>query len=344
MISYGQNIRQAGDKLNKVKLEQIANRIRNPKPEMRNFIDQLRTVASIDAKQYRNLKVQLPYFVAAIFNPPFRKIENFAYAEYFILDIDHLSDKEISIDELMQRFSKDMRIVLAFRSPSNDGLKVFFKFAEKVYDSGKYALFYKAFAQKFAMEYSLQQYIDKRTSDVSRACFYSYDEEAIFSPNADTINMSSIINFDNELEVMEVQREIKSYAKEQEKPDDLQDMKQVLPKDILEGIREKLNPRIKEKREKKIFVPAQLDEILEDIKKAMAEHDIETKEIRNINYGKQFKFGVKHLWTEINLFYGKRGFSVVVTNKSGSNDELGEIANNIICEMLYGEKETEEGN
>ena len=342
MISYGQNIRQAGDKLNKVQLEQIANRIRKPKSEMRSFIDQLRTVASIDAKQYRNLKVQLPYFVAAIFNPPFRKIENFAYAEYFILDIDHLSDKEISIEGLMQRFSKDTRIVLAFRSPSNDGIKVFFKFSEKVYDSGKYALFYKAFAQKFAMEYSLQQYIDKRTSDVSRACFYSYDEEAIYNSSAETINMGSIINFDNELEILEIQRDIKAYAKDQQKPDDLQDMKQVLPKNILEGIREKLNPKIKERKEKKIFVPEQLEEVLGEIKTAMTEHDIETKEIKNINYGKQFKFGVKHLWTEINLFYGRRGYSIVVSNKSGSNEELGEITNKIICEILYGSKEEEE--
>ena len=342
MISYGQNIRQAGDKLNKVKLEQIAARIKKPKPEMRNFIDQLRTVASIDVKQYRNLKIQLPYFVAAIFNPPFRKIENFAYAEYFILDIDHLSDKEISIKDLMQRFAKDMRIVLAFRSPSNDGIKVFFKFSERVYDSGKYALFYKAFAQKFAMEYSLQQYIDKRTSDVSRACFYSYDEEVIYNSKADTISMNSIINFDNELEILEVQREIKIYAKEQQKPDDLQDMKQVLPKNLLEGIREKLNPRIKERREKKIFVPEQLEQVIGDVKTAMAAHDIETKEIRNINYGKQFRFVVKHLWTEINLFYGKRGYSIVMTNKSGSNDELGEIANNIISEIVYGKEKEEE--
>lgn len=344
MISYGQNIRQAGDKLNKVNLEQIANRIRNPKTEIRSFIDQLRTVASIDTNQYRKLKVQLPYFVAAIFNPPFRKIENFAYAEYFILDIDHLSDKEISIEDLMLRFSKDTRIVLAFRSPSNDGLKVFFKFTERIYDSGKYALFYKAFAQKFAMDYSLEQYIDKRTSDVSRACFYSYDEEAIYNSNADAVEPSSIINFDNELEVMEVQREIKTYAKEQQKPYDNKDMKQVLPTDILEGIREKLNPKIKIKREKKIFIPKELDAVLDEIKKVMLEHDIETKEIRNINYGKQFKFGVKHLWTEINLFYGKRGYSIVVTNKSGSNEELGEIANNIICEMIYGDKKEEGGD
>ena len=342
MISYGQNIRQAGDKLNKVKLNQIANRIRKPKPEMRSFIDQLRTVASIDAKQYRNLKVQLPYFVAAIFNPPFRKIENFAYAEYFILDIDHLSDKEISIENLMQRFSKDTRIVLAFRSPSNDGIKVFFKFSEKVYDSGKYAMFYKAFAKKFAMDYSLQQYIDKRTSDVSRACFYSYDEEAIYNSDAETINMGSVINFDNELEILEIQQDIKAYAKDQQKPDDLQDMKQVLPKNILDGIREKLNPKIKERKEKKIIVPKELEEVLEEIKTAMAEHDIETKEIRNINYGKQFKFGVKHLWAEINLFYGKRGYSIVISNKSGSDEELGEITNKIICEILYGNEKEEE--
>lgn len=345
MISYGKSIRQSNDKLNKVKLEQIASRIKKPKLEMRNFIDQLRTVASIDKNQYRNLKVQLPYFVAAIFNPPFRKNENFAYTEYFILDIDHLGDKEILVDDLMNKFSKDNRILLAFRSPSNDGIKAFFKFSEKVYDVGKYSMFYKAFAQKFAMEYSLQQYIDKRTSDVSRACFYSYDEKQIYNPNADTISMNSIINFDNELELLEVQRDIKEYSKGQQKPDDLQAMKQVLPKDLLQEIRETLNPKVKERREKKVFVPEQLEQILDDIKEKLLSHNIETKEVRNINYGKQFKFGVKYLWTEINLFYGKKGFTIVITNKSGSNEELGVIVENLIYELLYGsEKEEEERN
>ena len=49
----------------------------------------------------------------------------------------------------------------------------------------------------------------------------------------------------------EGRKDIKAYAKDQQKPDDLQDMKQVLPKNILDGIREKLNPKIKERKEKK---------------------------------------------------------------------------------------------
>ena len=84
MISFGNNIRQPKDILNKISVKTVYQKIVNPKPQLLSLIEQLRTVATIDAKMYRALKVQLPYFIAAIFNPPYRKIENFAFAEYFI--------------------------------------------------------------------------------------------------------------------------------------------------------------------------------------------------------------------------------------------------------------------
>lgn len=37
---------------------------------------------------------------------------------------------------------------------------------------------------------------------------------------------------------------------------------------------------------------------------------------------------------EINVFYGKRGFSVVKTPKRGSNDGLADISNRVLCELL----------
>jgi len=336
MISYGQNIRQANDVLNKLSVEIVAQKIMNPKPQLKNLIDQLRTIAAIDPAKYRSLKVQLPYFVAANFKPSFRKIENFAFTQYFILDIDHLSDKHIEIEHVMNKMKNDSRILLAFKSPSNDGLKVFFKLSEKCYDAGKYTLFYKAFAQKFSQEYQLDQFVDKRTSDVSRACFYSYDEEAIYNANADLVDMNKFINFENELEIREIESEIRKYSKNIAKPDTNNELKQVLPDSLLEKVRETLNPNIKTKREKQIYVPEELELTIDLIKDKMLEHNIRTENIKSINYGKQFKFAIDKLWAEINLFYGKKGFTVVKTTKSGSNGDLADIVYKIMCSMFYG--------
>jgi uncharacterized protein YdeI (YjbR/CyaY-like superfamily) len=335
MISFGKNIKQVADPLNKLSIGTAAQRIAHPKAEWINFINQLRTVDTINEQKYRQLKVQLPYYVAAIFNPPIRRTENFAYTEYFILDIDHLNDKELSADYLMEKFRKDNRIVLAFKSPSNKGIKVFFKLTSKCYDAGKYSLFYRAFAQKFSMEYNLNQYIDKKTSDVCRACFYSYDLNAHYNAQAQKINISSVINFDNELEIHEVEKEIKRSLKEQANNNEDNNLKQVLPDHLLQQIRETLNPKIKEKKEKNIFVPEELNDVLADIKNGVEKHGINLQSVRNINYGKQFKFTLSRYWAEINLFYGKKGFSIIKTTKSGSNEELANIVHDIIYEVIY---------
>lgn len=340
MISFGKNLRQAKDPLTKLSLETTFHKIKAPQQILINYINQIRTVATIDAQKYRQLKLKLPYLVAGIFNPNFRKKDCFAYTNYLILDIDHIQEKEFNLDELFHKITKDQRVVLAFRSPSNDGIKVFFKFHEKCYDSGKYTLFYKYFAHQFSKQYGLDQVIDKTTSDVSRACFVSYDPKAYFNNEAEQLTIDHVINFENEEQISELKFEIKKsedYLKENKKEvaSALDINKQDLPFDMLQKIRETLNPKIKTKRERNVVVPAELDEIVDEIKTKMQEYDIEIKLIKNINYGKQFKFKLKNIWTELNVFYGKRGFIIVQSTKNGSNKELSDTCYAILTNMLY---------
>ena len=341
MISFGKNIRQANDPLSKLPIEVVFNKIKQPHQKLIDYIEQLRTVATIDAKKYRLLKVKLPYLVAATFNPGFRKKESFAYTTYFILDIDHINEKELDLDLLFKKICADKRVVLAFRSPSNDGIKLFFKLKEKCFDSNKFSIFYKYFAHKFSAQYNLTQVIDKTTSDVSRACFVSYDPLAYFNSNAETIDMEKLIDFENEETVSLINFEIKETEKNSKETqpetnkNNLDTEKQDLPADILKEIREKLNPKIIKQKEKNIYVPEQLDEIIEQIKTIMAENNINTETIKKINYGKQFKFSIKQIWCETNIFYGKKGFTIVETTKNGSNKELATICSKILTNLLY---------
>ena len=160
MISLGHNITTPNDPLQKVPVETIWHSILNPKEETASMIRQLRVVRNINPKQYSLLKRDLPYIVCGMFNPPYRKIDNFAYTEYFILDLDHLSEKNIDLEQLRQQLQQDSRIILSFASPSQDGLKLMFRLQERCFDPGVFTLFYKLFARQFSKQYSIDQVLD----------------------------------------------------------------------------------------------------------------------------------------------------------------------------------------
>ena len=194
MLLFGTNIQSAADELKKVQEEYLYNSLRNPKPAIVATIQQLRIVYSMDAKGYAQLKRKLPYFVCGQFNPPFRRKENFAYTESFILDFDHLSSKQLSLKTIHDNIIQDEQVMMCFTSPSEDGLKVMFRLKERCYDAGLYSVFYKAFAATFAMRHNLTQVTDSKTSDVTRACFVSIDPNAYFNPNSTPVDIKAYLD------------------------------------------------------------------------------------------------------------------------------------------------------
>ncbi len=117
----GSNIQSSADQLAKLQEEQLYRSIVNPKPEIESKIRQLRIGYSLNPKQYAAQKRTLPYVVCGIFNPPYRRTENFAFTENFIIDIDHLSDKDYTLAEVRERIQADPRVLMCFASPSADG-------------------------------------------------------------------------------------------------------------------------------------------------------------------------------------------------------------------------------
>lgn len=107
MISYGKNIASTAEPLNSVEIEDLFHQIQTPLPDMVALIRQLRTVRTVDAKQYGQLKRRLPYYTCGIFQPAIRNTANFAYTEYFILDIDHLTEKGLQLHLLRNRIQTD---------------------------------------------------------------------------------------------------------------------------------------------------------------------------------------------------------------------------------------------
>lgn len=330
MISVGANIMSASEPLRKVQMEYLYNAIVHPKPELSSKIDRLRIVRQLSTEQYSLLKRQLPFFVCASFNPPFRKVENFAYTEYFVIDIDHIGEKGLAIGELKFKICADPRTLLCFQSPSQDGLKVIMKFKDRCYDPGIYTVFYKKFLHDYSLYYGIQQVIDSRTSDVTRACFMSVDKEAYYNPEADLIDMSLFIPITDASEMLKLKKEV-----EVSLPDVVKERNPEPGDEALSRIRELLNLRSKNKtHEKEVFVPQELDDIINKVTTSVNEMGMEVYEVINIQYGKKVRARVSSKKAEVNIFYGKKGFSVVLSPRTGTDAELNQLLANAISLQL----------
>ena len=335
MISAGKNVKSTTDPLVKMSVKHLYHALCNPRQETSLLLGQLRTARAIDPKAYTLLKSQLPFFVCAMFNPPQRRTDYFAYTEYFIIDIDHISEKGLVLDTLRRQINADPRTLLSFVSPGGDGLKVMFRLAERCYDAGLYKVFYKLFLARFSRQYELQQVVDARTCDVARACFLSCDPMAYYNPEAEPVTMQDFI--DPETDVQQA-FDLKHAADEETRKAEKAEKENhptEPPTDILQQIRERLGQQSRPARvERPVYVPDVLNDIIDELRTFIESFQISVTEIRNIQYGKKIRMAVGLKQAEINLFFGKRGFTVVQSPRSGTDTALNETAAMVIQQFI----------
>jgi len=340
MIQVGKNITQPNDMLQAVSIERIYKGLLNPNSDLAKQLVLLRQLQTIDPNQYRKQKTNLPYLVCGQFHPNFRKKENFACTEYFILDLDHLHQFELDIEELKNKLKKEEEILLLFNSPSNDGLKVVFKLATKITDSAYYSMFYKLFAAHFANKFQLQGVVDLKTSDVSRCCFMSYDPTAYYYPEARLVDASLYMQNEDINALDFLKNEVSKSEKEAKVAFNAAEIfsfptsKTTVTDTILQEIKLRMNPNIRLKPVKNYYQPEELDNVLEGLKQYLKEHLIEVGSIQPISYGKQILLIAKTKKAEINLFFGKKGFTVVKTTKTGTCPDLAALAHTIISQYF----------
>lgn len=329
MLTYGTAIDQSNDPLHKTDIDTIANKIVNPKPEFISRIAQLRQVKIMDEKQYRRLKVKLPYFCCGIFSPCYRRKENFAAIQWFTLDFDHFSGKNVSREDVVERLKEDCHIRLLFTTPGGDGLKAILGLNEVCCDAGRYTHFYKTFAQIFSKKYELDKVTDWVTHDVTRASFFSADPEAWQNPAALPIKMCDFVDETAQIGYQRIEDRFEQLAKEN--LSDRMSSKEGSPADeTLTLIKSKLRPNYRPKMAKNVFTPNEIGESMPLIEDALEKAGIKIVSVCSIHFGKQVRVQLDRYWAEINVFYGKRGFSVVRTTKTGSNEELAEVAYQIV--------------
>lgn len=335
MLTYGLALRQKNDPLHKIEVEAIIRKIKKPRLEFRARIDQLRRIREIDPKQYTIQKADLPYFCCSLFNPSFRKKDNFAAARGFVLDLDKFTEAEMNKGEVAARLKKDPNLRFMFTSPSGDGLKLLFLFKEQCKDAGKYSSFYEAFSLAFANKYKIKDVIDWKTKDVARATFFSADEEAWDNPDAEAIDINEYIDDNVGLDFAIIEKEFAKVAKEQRLTIEKTEQ-HPLGMDVLAQIKQKLRPNYKPKKEKEIIIPEALTDAMPLILDTLSSNGIELVKTTSINYGKQLKVSVSPYWAEVNVYSGKKGFTIVRSSKTGSNTELAELTFQLLDKLFNG--------
>jgi len=171
MLMIGNRVTDNKTPLKKIEINQVVALIRNPNNELAKHTKALRQLLLINKDAYQRSKRMLKYIVPSVFNPPFRKLDNFAYSQHLILDLDKVSMADLDPVKLKNQIKQDPRVQVIFISPSQDGLKIIFELDQRISDTSQYSIFYKHFAHKFASAYNLLQVVDMQTNDATRACF-----------------------------------------------------------------------------------------------------------------------------------------------------------------------------
>jgi hypothetical protein len=326
MIYYGKDI----SKSKTVPLEAITMRNLAPKfsdKTLKVTIDQLRKLKNIDKTSFDFLKRKLPYFIGAEFKDNFRCSENFCQVNFLIIDIDAFGDAK-KIEHLKQTICKDARVKLAFISPSGNGLKILFQLSSPIFSLKQYSNFYQIFSRNFAKQYAIENYVDFSTNDATRICFLSYDENVFYNNYATNlaVDVYSDTRFPFTDEVENHNRVDKSVTTKQDNPN--------ISAQTYAEILKTLKPKTL-KKQKKYTVPAPLKALKEILPTHFHKHKINLLNIDEINYGLKLKIGDTNLFTIINIYYGKNGFSVVKNPSKNTIEPLENASVLIIENLIY---------
>ncbi len=334
MLYLGKNITAPADALQPITEEQLLERIARPTDDLKTLTERLRTIRTIDAKRYAALKRSLPYFVGSTFNPALRHTNNFAYCSHFVLDIDHISEKGLDKEQLRQAFVADTRVLLCYTSPSQDGLKLLFRLRERCYDAGIFTLFYRVFARQFAQQHHIEQVVDSKTCDVTRASFICYDPMAYHNLLADEIDLGAFVNTSDNTALFDQKRAVERDSAQKSAPAEPADKDP--DDDAMQKIKEVLGLyRARVQRERAaVYVPAELNGVMAALCASLAEVGMVVSDVTDIQYGKQIKVALGNRRAECNLFYGKRGFRTVPSTRTGTDLELNAMLQELICAFL----------
>jgi len=328
MIMYGQHSASPDDQLTKMPLDRLHRAIAHPSGSLREQVKRLRLVQAVDPGAFHRLRSELPYFVCGHFHPPTRRRDHFSATRYLVVRL-HRFRKNGTAEKLRA----DPRLVLAYTAADGEGLRLLFRLREPCFDTGLYSLFYQAFVQQLAARYELEKVIDLQTPGVTRPCFLSADPAAFYRPQAEGIVLEQVFDPGDPDAQRRVARQ-QNTLREQQEPQPQQPDKEPLSDEVLHDIKKKLNPNFKPRKRKRSGRQPELQAVLLRLTEKLKALELELLLAEPIPFGRKIRVGAGDHWAELNLFFGKEGFSVVKTTQTGSHAQLADTVYQILRELV----------
>ena len=299
---------------------------------LKQEVNRLRQVATLDQQAYTKLKTRLPYFCCAEYKNGIRITEDFVQIHYFVLDIDKLPSKAI-LQQHIERLKEDTRVLMLFVSPGGKGIKLLFKLQQPIVSLKAFTDFYKTFCYQLAEQYDLGAYIDTATCDATRVCFLGYDPEAHYFALAEEINP-----IDYQSPMLE-SVELELFASMPALQESTHTLVNTQPESTYQEIRKLLNPSAKPAvpKQRQVHIPVILQSLVEPIQKLADLCGLEIREILDIHYGKKVVMAKGFKFAEVNVYYGKQGFTVYKTPKQGSDEQLADLVKELIERVIYAD-------
>ena len=309
MFWYGDSLFDTQTPLQALSLDALCDRMRSD-VELQDNITRLRRLRSLDHEAYRRMKTRLPFFCCATFAEQQRRTDRFMHTDSFVLDLDGCAPTPDAMTHWRETLPQEPRILLLFTSPGGDGLKLVFRLATPCTDTKLFSDFYKAFALDFAKEYDLTAYIDLRTSDCTRACFLSYDPDLYVQHFCEPVDWQAYV------------QPVPPVPPVTEHPNESHNIHPDVYVDILRKLQTRPRPRYPAGSQR---VPPALEGFVTAMVQLCNTHELNLLDEQPIPYGVKLKIGKDQDWAEINVFHGKKGFSIVQVPKRGANHSLGEL-------------------
>lgn len=308
-VSFGNSVKSQ-ESMTASTIAEIAEKVRSGSDKLNNVTAQLRAVLSIDRAAYTRLKTRLPYFCGSSFANGIRRQDQFTESHYMILDIDELPTEEM--ERLRKSFRSAPQVMLAYQSPGGRGIKVVLTFDAPITDLFTYRALYPAIARDFGIRYNCLKYIDVHQFDPTRISFLCHDADVCFNPDALPIDVNAFLAGD------QVNSEEGKVAKVLTDKDRVSDE---VFKEMAEVLRKKIG-----KSANNYYVPQTVVELIDRLEPVINETRLSVAERRSIHYG--IKLRVRHAdgaEGEINVYHGKRGYSIIPSPRGGTSHALNSL-------------------
>ncbi len=349
-LSFGTAITTGGDALQARSLAEVFALITTD-PGLKTTTDRLRKLALLDREAARTLKTRLPYVVGSAFGgvgeTALRRTDAFAEARYFVLDVDHCKHLDGAVPDAVRQ---DASVALAFVSPSGEGVKVLFRLLDACTDPKAFSAAYRNFASDFGTRHRWAQGLDLRTCDVTRACFLAHDPAAYYNPDAFPVDWRAWLLADDDglfadglpTPTNGVAMSGRATGGEPAQPATRKPLaERPIDPVAYDAVRQQINPKAPVRREKQVTVPEELYAV-EPVLRQLCQHlNWELRTVEKLNYG--LKFGIRHglRSAEVNVYWGKRGYSLVRSPKTGTDPALNDLLYQHLFGLLFPESVTE---